>query len=82
MTTKQLREPFKLNVCMPRKFQHLGDRLHSLLMQAYGIKQRRSIVHINERKGVRLFSQLTKLREKKDSTTLAALSRARPSSRP
>src|SRR6516162_1018487 len=25
---------------MPRKFQHLGDRLHSLLMQAYGIKQR------------------------------------------
>jgi predicted Zn-dependent protease len=29
-----------LNVCMPRKFQHLGDRLHSLLMQAYGIKQR------------------------------------------
>src|SRR5262245_6997398 len=29
-----------LNVCTPRKFQHLGDRLHSLLMQAYGIKQR------------------------------------------
>ena len=25
---------------MPRKSQHLGDRLHSLLLQAYGIKQR------------------------------------------
>jgi hypothetical protein len=39
----------------------------------------KAIVHINERKGVRLFSQLTKLREKKDSTSLGALSRARPS---